>query len=371
MRNLTNRLVALLLAFVTVCSLSLAIVYAEKDDKEKDKETVQTEAQVEIQTCQIKTEETGENLVSASFLNLFNKRLAMKNTDCEHEFDEIVVTPTCKRVGYTVFYCCLCDFVYMDNFALTIDHEFTEYTMTYNKEEELHRICTVCEYEEIAEEKKHTRYFTGKKVDDAKELIWTSYQITLEQREARAQALAKMGIVLDGDKIVNDVPGYVWDFLMEKIGNPYGVAGIMGNLYAESGMRSINLQNTYERSLGYTDQGYTDAVDSGDYPYEWFKSDAAGYGLAQWTSGGRKANLHKYAKSTGRSIGDLDMQLEFLWQELISGYPRLVSTLKNARTIREASTAFLTQFERPADQGPGVQTARAGFGENYFIAYNK
>ncbi len=368
MRNLTNQLVALLLAFVTVCSLSLAIVSA---DNKKEDETSQSEAQVVIQTYQIKTDETTENSESASFLNLFNKRLSMKNTDCEHEFDEITVTPTCKRVGYSVLCCYFCDFVYMDNFQLPTSHTFTEYTMTYNNEEELHRVCTVCEYEEIAKEQKHTRYYTGSKVSDAKEVVWTSYKATLEQREARAKALAKMGIVLDGDKVVNDVPGYVWNFLMDRIGNPYGVAGIMGNLYAESGMRSINLQNTYEHSLGYTDQGYTDAVDSGAYSYDRFRSDSAGYGLAQWTSGGRKANLYKYAESTNRSIGDLDMQLEFLWQELITGYPRLVSTLKNAHTIREASTAFLTQFERPADQGAGVQTARAGFGENYFIAYNK
>jgi hypothetical protein len=72
MRNLTNQLVALLLAFVTVCSLSLAIVSA---DNKKEDETSQSEAQVVIQTYQIKTDETTENSESASFLNLFNKRL--------------------------------------------------------------------------------------------------------------------------------------------------------------------------------------------------------------------------------------------------------------------------------------------------------
>ena len=30
----------------------------------------------------------------------------------------------------------------------------------------------------------------------------------------------------------------IWDLLMKKIENPYGVAGIMGNLYAESSMRT-------------------------------------------------------------------------------------------------------------------------------------
>jgi len=37
----------------------------------------------------------------------------------------------------------------------------------------------------------------------------------------------------------------------------------MGNLYAESGLKPENLQNTCERKLGFTDAGYTVAVDNG------------------------------------------------------------------------------------------------------------
>ena len=28
----------------------------------------------------------------------------------------------------------------------------------------------------------------------------------------------------------------IWDYLIKEINNPYGVAGLMGNIYAESGM---------------------------------------------------------------------------------------------------------------------------------------
>ena len=66
---------------------------------------------------------------------------------------------------------------------------------------------------------------------------------------------------------------------MSKIGNPYGVAGLMGNLYAESGLRSNNLQNTFEKKFGMTDEQYTAAVDNGTYTN--FVKDSAGYGLAQ------------------------------------------------------------------------------------------
>ena len=73
----------------------------------------------------------------------------------------------------------------------------------------------------------------------------------------------------------------IWDALMDKIGNAYGVAGVMGNLYAESALRSNNLQQSYEKKLGYTDETYTAAVDNGTYTN--FVKDSAGYGLAQWT----------------------------------------------------------------------------------------
>ena len=42
-----------------------------------------------------------------------------------------------------------------------------------------------------------------------------------------------------------------------------GAAGLMGNLYAESVLNPKNLQQTYEKSLGYSDESYTQAVDNG------------------------------------------------------------------------------------------------------------
>ena len=33
----------------------------------------------------------------------------------------------------------------------------------------------------------------------------------------------------------------IWNFLKEKIINEYGVAGLMGNLYAESALNPLNL----------------------------------------------------------------------------------------------------------------------------------
>lgn len=137
----------------------------------------------------------------------------------------------------------------------------------------------------------------------------------------------------------------------------------MGNLYAESALDPTNLQNTYEKSLGYTDTGYTAAVDSGKYTN--FVHDAAGYGLAQWTYYTRKEALLKYAKAAGTSIGDLETQLGFLYKEISSGYPALLSTLKTATTVCTASDAVLTIYERPADMSERVKVQRANFGQKY------
>lgn len=159
----------------------------------------------------------------------------------------------------------------------------------------------------------------------------------------------------------------IWDYLYGKIGNAYGVAGLMGNLYAESALRPNNLQNTYEKSLGLSDVQYTAKVDDGSYTN--FVKDSAGYGLAQWTYWSRKQALQEYAKASGKSIGDLDMQLAFIWKELSEGYKALLKTLQTVTSVTDASTAVLTQYERPADQGASVQAKRATYGQTYYDKY--
>ena len=63
-----------------------------------------------------------------------------------------------------------------------------------------------------------------------------------------------------------------------------------------------------------SDADYTAQVDA--RIYQDFVHDSAGYGLAQWTFWSRKQKLLVFALSRGKSIGDLEMQLDFLWKEL-------------------------------------------------------
>ncbi len=158
----------------------------------------------------------------------------------------------------------------------------------------------------------------------------------------------------------------IWGYLMGKIGNAKGVAALMGNLYAESLLNPRNLQNSYESSLGMSDEEYTKRVDDGTY--DGFVTDAAGYGLAQWTYSTRKAGLLNLAWARKKSVGDLDVQLDYLWQEL-QGYARVLDALLTAETVRAASDVVLTQYERPKDQSEAMKARRAAFGEDYLARF--
>lgn len=160
----------------------------------------------------------------------------------------------------------------------------------------------------------------------------------------------------------------IWNYLTTAGMNACGAAGLMGNLYAESGLSPINLQNSFEKKLGMTDAQYVDAVDNGTYTN--FVHDSAGFGLWQLTYWSRKEGFLKYAKGKGKSIGDLETQLEYLLVEL-KQYG-LLPALKSAASVLEASNLILLKFEKPASMNSAVtQTKRAGYGQTYYDKYTK
>jgi hypothetical protein len=155
----------------------------------------------------------------------------------------------------------------------------------------------------------------------------------------------------------------IWPFFSGKGLNACAVAGLMGNLFAESGLIPANLQNNFQSRLGMDDAAYTAAVDSGAYGN--FANDGAGYGLAQWTYHTRKQALLDHVRAAGASVGDLTAQLDFLWAEL-QKYTGLMAVLRAAKTIREVSDAVLLQYERPADQGEAVKVKRAEYAQGFY-----
>lgn len=150
----------------------------------------------------------------------------------------------------------------------------------------------------------------------------------------------------------------VFEYLTEKLGyNIAATCGIMANIYGESAFNPINLQGTYETSLGMTDQSYTDGVDKymrGEAgAYENFVNDRAGYGLCQWTYPTRKADLLNYAMQLGTSIGDANMQLSFLEKELKSSHKSLYNIILAAENTADGAYQvgyeFCYRFEKPAN----------------------
>ena len=69
----------------------------------------------------------------------------------------------------------------------------------------------------------------------------------------------------------------IWKYFKGKGFSDCGIAGLMGNLYAESGLNSINLQNTYEKKLKalptYGTVPYWGTVNV--RPYQWMPRPAS------------------------------------------------------------------------------------------------
>ena len=160
-----------------------------------------------------------------------------------------------------------------------------------------------------------------------------------------------------GDMEIPAEAQYMKDVLTKAIGNEKGALGLLGNLYAESGLKSNNLQDT-AGNLGVTqkDIDYTNAVNNGANFL-----DNKGYGIAQWTTSDRKKKLQD--SLGGKSIDDLDGQLQYLIQELQTDFPNVWKQLQNAESIHDASTAVLRGFEKPKDQGYDQDALRWHYGE--------
>ena len=154
----------------------------------------------------------------------------------------------------------------------------------------------------------------------------------------------------------------IWNFFKQEGLSDAAAAGIMGNLKKESGLQPNNLQDSYNKKLGLSDEEYTKRVDNGTYSN--FVHDAAGYGLAQWTFWSLKQDLLNTCKANKTSIADIDSQLEQIIKHLKS--LNIYNSIKSMTSVREASDLFMKKFENPADQSESAKRARAAQGENYY-----
>lgn len=163
----------------------------------------------------------------------------------------------------------------------------------------------------------------------------------------------------------------IWNYFVPKIGNEYGVAALMGNLEAESMLYPDIVQGDIPYSE-YSKQ-YTANVDNGvisEYDFVHNGPNGGGYGLAQWTYSTRKQALYNMYKSGNyTSIGSINLALDYLWYELQYNFPSVLSTLKSATSVREASDCVLHDFENPAVQDVNVEEYRESLSMSHYNTF--
>jgi hypothetical protein len=130
---------------------------------------------------------------------------------------------------------------------------------------------------------------------------------------------------------------YIWNYLTENLGtSDIHTAAIMGNMQQESGFSQTNAQNS--DYPGLENPEYIDKYDA---------YDNVGWGLLQWTFYSRKQELLKYANESGKSIGDITLQLEFLVYEVnnVSPYENRFQQFLRQPDIESATRYFCEKIE--------------------------
>ncbi len=157
----------------------------------------------------------------------------------------------------------------------------------------------------------------------------------------------------------------IWNYLRSRGYTPAGTAGLMGNLRAESGLKTDNVQDSYESAYG-DDETYTNAINSKSRSRNSFTNDEVGYGLAQWTYNSRKAGLYDHTVGVGKKINDLEGQVSYLIKELENDYPGVNNLLKRTNSVDDASDKVLIDFERPAVPN---YSQRRSYSNEYYSRY--
>jgi len=138
----------------------------------------------------------------------------------------------------------------------------------------------------------------------------------------------------------NDQPAF--DYFVAKGLTPFQAAGIVGNLDQESGVDPTAVQ-----------------------------SGGPGRGIAQWSVGGRwdtdtNDNATWYAGMQGQSVLALQLQLDFVWYELVTFSSYGLTSLEATTNVSEATIAFETDFE---GCGTCDQSTRITYAENVLAAF--
>ena len=184
------------------------------------------------------------------------------------------------------------------------------------------------------------RHLVEEELIDVRGLI-NEYQEQVSEIEAEEARIEAMWSEKSGEY---PVATQVWRYMKEELGwNDYVCAGVMGNMMAEVGGQTLNLQ-----------------------PYLYGHSGANYYGLCQWSS-------RYYPSIQG---ADVDAQLDFLASTVkkeLDTYGYLFrngldyEAFCNLTDAEDAAMAFAKAYERCGSGSYGVRQTNALKAYNYFV----
>ena len=149
----------------------------------------------------------------------------------------------------------------------------------------------------------------------------------------------------------------IWNYLKTHTDlTEQSIAGIMGNLEAESNCESVRVQGDFSVDRNAS-KAYVQMIDNGTLTEDQMASDQRGFGLAQWTYPQRKRNLLSSCKSQGKSIGDEEAQLAFMLSEMQNEYATMWRTLLSCKDISVAAYLVCHNYERPAFENTAIRTS--------------
>ncbi len=137
----------------------------------------------------------------------------------------------------------------------------------------------------------------------------------------------------------------IFNYLVDKGLTDFQAAGVLGNMWAESGFEPQRAQGIFDRLVPASN---------------WSEAKGGGWGLVQWTPGSKMVDP---VTAAGKDPNNIVIQLDFLWGQLNNEWPAgwggsppssgfnekaAGDHLKATTNVAEATISFETKYERHA-----------------------
>jgi predicted double-glycine peptidase len=160
-----------------------------------------------------------------------------------------------------------------------------------------------------------------------------------------------------GPLVGNDNAEIIYKYFVNKGLTGEQAAGIMGNMSQES-TAALNPR----------------IIEGGaNAPDDYVPVHGTGFGLVQWTWSDRQQPLVDLAKSSNRKVTDIEVQLDYVWQELSGKFKHTLDALKVATNPVDAAIVVhgppMPGYEASADSPEKVRSVRGGNATAYFEKY--